>query len=174
MEISSLWRHFRPCSKRQYFPLLESSVDCRIYPNLPYLCISYSPWQYWSTYYIPLPQQLASFAWYFHIVEGISKSQTLEYRFGRYLPVFLLTFIRYCRAVWPLTKYIVDNFSSIILHSNDFYANVQILLHSFLMNSLRDDDYIALQQPVQGYLCSSLAVFLAYLGEGRVGSGSTW
>ena len=24
---------------------------------------------------------------------------------------------------------------------------VQILLHSFLMNSLRDDDYIALQQP---------------------------
>ncbi|EFB36715.1 MULTISPECIES: hypothetical protein [Segatella] len=41
------------------------------------------------------------------------------------------------------------------------------------MNSLRDDDYIALQQPVQGYLCSSLAVFLAYLGEGRVGSGST-
>ena len=87
---------------------------------------------------------------------------------------FLLTFIRYCRAVWPLTKYIVDNFSSIILHSNDFYANVQILLHSFLMNSLRDDDYIALQQPVQGYLCSSLAVFLAYLGEGRVGSGSTW
>ena len=25
---------------------------------------------------------------------------------------FLLTFIRYCRAVWPLTKYIVDNFSS--------------------------------------------------------------
>ena len=50
---------------------------------------------------------------------------------------------------------------------------VQILLHSFLMNSLRDDDYIALQQPVQGYLCSSLAVFLAYLGEGRVGSGST-
>ena len=50
---------------------------------------------------------------------------------------------------------------------------ILILLHSFLMNSLRDDDYIALQQPVQGYLCSSLAVFLAYLGEGRVGSGST-
>ena len=50
---------------------------------------------------------------------------------------------------------------------------VPILLHSFLMNGLRDDDYIALQQPVQGYLCSSLAVFLAYLGEGRVGSGST-
>lgn len=52
-------------------------------------------------------------------------------------------------------------------------GEIQILLHSFLMNSLRDDDYIALQQPVQGYLCSSLAVFLAYLGEGRVGSGST-
>ena len=50
---------------------------------------------------------------------------------------------------------------------------IQILLHSFLVNGLRDDDYIALQQPVQGYLCSSLAVFLAYLGEGRVGSGST-
>ena len=50
---------------------------------------------------------------------------------------------------------------------------IQILLHSILMNSLRDDDYIALQQPVQGYLCSSLAVFFAYLGEGRVGSGST-
>ena len=50
---------------------------------------------------------------------------------------------------------------------------IQILYHSFLVNSLRDDDYIALQQPVQGYLCSSLAVFLAYLGEGRVGSGST-
>ena len=41
-----------------------------------------------STYYIPLPQQLASFAWYFHVVEGISQSQTLEYRFGRYLPLF--------------------------------------------------------------------------------------
>ena len=24
---------------------------------------------------------------------------------------------------------------------------IQILLHSFLMNSLRDDDYVALQQP---------------------------
>ena len=50
---------------------------------------------------------------------------------------------------------------------------ILILLHSFLMNSLRDDDYIALQQPAQGYLCGSLAVFLANLGEGRVGSGST-
>ena len=50
---------------------------------------------------------------------------------------------------------------------------VPILLHSFLMNGLRDDDYVALQQPAQGYLCGSLAVFLAYLGEGRVGSGST-
>ena len=50
---------------------------------------------------------------------------------------------------------------------------ILILLHSFLMNSLRDDDYIALQQPAQGYLCGSLAVFLAYLGECRVGSGST-
>ena len=50
---------------------------------------------------------------------------------------------------------------------------VQILFHAFLMNSLRDDDYVALQQPAQGYLYSSLAVFLAYLGEGRVGSGST-
>ena len=50
---------------------------------------------------------------------------------------------------------------------------VQILLHSFLVNSLRDDDYIALQQPAQGYLCGSLAIFLANLGEGRVGSGST-
>lgn len=50
---------------------------------------------------------------------------------------------------------------------------VQILFHAFLMNSLRDDDYIALQQPAQGYLYSSLAVFLANLGEGWVGSGST-
>ena len=50
---------------------------------------------------------------------------------------------------------------------------VQILFHAFLMNSLRDDDYVALQQPAQGYLYSSLAVFLANLGEGRVGSGST-
>ena len=50
---------------------------------------------------------------------------------------------------------------------------ILILLHSFLMNSLRDDDYFALQQPAQGYLCGSLAVFLANLGEGRVGSGST-
>ena len=50
---------------------------------------------------------------------------------------------------------------------------VQILQHSFLMNSLRDDDYVALQQPVQGYLSGSLAIFLANLGEGRVGSGST-
>ena len=50
---------------------------------------------------------------------------------------------------------------------------VQILYHSLLVNGLRDDDYIALQQPAQGYLCSCLAVFLANLGEGRVGSGST-
>ena len=50
---------------------------------------------------------------------------------------------------------------------------VQILLHSFLMNSLRDDDYVALQQPAQGYLCSSLAIFLTNLSEGRVGLGST-
>ena len=50
---------------------------------------------------------------------------------------------------------------------------IQILFHSFLVNSLRDDDYVALQQPAQGYLCSSLAIFLANLGEGRVGSGST-
>ena len=38
---------------------------------------------------------------------------------------------------------------------------IKILLHSFLMNSLRDDDDVALQQPAQGYLCGSLAVFLA-------------
>ena len=50
---------------------------------------------------------------------------------------------------------------------------IQILLHSLLMNGLRDDDYVALQQPAQGYLCSCLAVFLVNLGEGRVGSGST-
>ena len=50
---------------------------------------------------------------------------------------------------------------------------VQILFHAFLMNSLRDDDYVALQQPAQGYLCSSLAIFLANLSEGRVGLGST-
>ena len=50
---------------------------------------------------------------------------------------------------------------------------VQILFHAFLMNSLRDDDYVALQQPAQGYLYSSLAVFLANLGDGWVGSGST-
>lgn len=50
---------------------------------------------------------------------------------------------------------------------------IQILLHSFLVNGLRDDDYVALQQPAQGYLCGSLAIFLANLGEGRVGSGST-
>ena len=49
---------------------------------------------------------------------------------------------------------------------------IQILLHSFLVNGLRDDDYVALQQPAQGYLCSSLAVFLANLGEGRVGEQS--
>ena len=50
---------------------------------------------------------------------------------------------------------------------------IQILLHSFLVNGLRDDDYVALQQPAQGCLCGSPAVFLANLGEGRVGSGST-
>ena len=50
---------------------------------------------------------------------------------------------------------------------------IQILFHSLLVNGLRDYDYAALQQPAQGYLCSSLAVFLANLGEGRVGSGST-
>lgn len=50
---------------------------------------------------------------------------------------------------------------------------IQILLHSFLVNGLRDDDYVVLQQPAQGYLYSSLAIFLANLGEGRVGSGST-
>ena len=43
---------------------------------------------------------------------------------------------------------------------------IQILLHSFLVNGLRDDDYIALQQPAQGYLSGSLAIFLANLGEG--------
>ena len=48
---------------------------------------------------------------------------------------------------------------------------VQILLHSFLMNGLRDD-YVALQQPAQGYLCGSFAVFLANLAEGRVGEQS--
>ena len=53
------------------------------------------------------------------------------------------------------------------------FEEVQILYHSLLVNGLRDDDYIALQQPAQGYLCSSLAIFLANLGEGRVGSGST-
>ena len=50
---------------------------------------------------------------------------------------------------------------------------VQILLHALLVDGLRDDDYIALQQPAQGYLCGSLAIFLANMGEGRVGSGST-
>ena len=50
---------------------------------------------------------------------------------------------------------------------------VQILLHPLLVNGLRDDDYVALQQPAQGYLCGCLAVFLANLGEGWVGSGST-
>ena len=50
---------------------------------------------------------------------------------------------------------------------------VQILYHSLLVNGLRDDDYIAPQQPVQGYLSGSLAIFLATLGEGRVGSRST-
>ena len=45
---------------------------------------------------------------------------------------------------------------------------VQILYHSLLVNGLRDDDYIALQQPVQGYLSGSLAIFLANLGEGSV------
>ena len=48
---------------------------------------------------------------------------------------------------------------------------IQILLHSFLVNGLRDDDYVALQQPAQGYLCGSLAIFLANMGRG--GSGST-
>lgn len=46
---------------------------------------------------------------------------------------------------------------------------IQILLHPFLVNSLRDDDYVTLQQPAQGYLCGSLAVLLANLGEGRGG-----
>ena len=50
---------------------------------------------------------------------------------------------------------------------------IKILLHSLLVNGLRDDDYVALQQPAQGYLCGSLAVLLANLGEGRVGLGST-
>ena len=50
---------------------------------------------------------------------------------------------------------------------------IQILFHSLLVNGLRNDDYVALQQPAQGYLCSCLAVFLANLGEGWVGSGST-
>ena len=50
---------------------------------------------------------------------------------------------------------------------------IQIFFHALLVNGLRDDDHIALQQPAQGYLCSSLAIFLANMGEGRVGSGST-
>ena len=49
---------------------------------------------------------------------------------------------------------------------------IKILLHSFLVNSLRDDDDVALQQPAQGYLCSCLAVFLANQGECRVGEQS--
>ena len=49
---------------------------------------------------------------------------------------------------------------------------IQILFHSLLANGLRDDDYVALQQPAQGYLCGSLAVFLANLAEGRVGEQS--
>ena len=39
---------------------------------------------------------------------------------------------------------------SYLLHVFSFkfeVEEIQILLHSFLMNSLRDDDYIALQQP---------------------------
>ena len=43
----------------------------------------------------------------------------------------------------------------------------EILLHSFLVDGLRDDDYVALQQPAQGYLCGSLAIFLTNQGEGR-------
>ena len=43
---------------------------------------------------------------------------------------------------------------------------IQILLHSLLVNGLRDDDHVALQQPAQGYLSGSLAIFLANLGEG--------
>ena len=50
---------------------------------------------------------------------------------------------------------------------------IQILFHSFLVDGLWDDDYVALQQPAQGYLCGSLAIFLANLSEGRVGLGST-
>ena len=50
---------------------------------------------------------------------------------------------------------------------------IQIFFHALLVNGLRDDDHIALQQPAQGYLCSSLAIFLANLSEGRVGLGST-
>ena len=49
---------------------------------------------------------------------------------------------------------------------------VQILLHPLLVDGLRDDDYVALQQPAQGYLCSCLAVLLANFGEGRVGEQS--
>ena len=45
---------------------------------------------------------------------------------------------------------------------------VQILYHSLLVNGLRDDDYIALQQPVQGYLSGSLAIFLVNLDDCRV------
>ena len=105
--------------------------------------------------------------------------------------IFMNTFLLFCRFHHssPLHK-LLGGFSAMMveeetvggveignrLHvlSIEFKVEeIQILLHSFLMNSLRDDDYIALQQPVQGYLCSSLAVFLAYLGEGRVGSGST-
>ena len=58
---------------------------------------------------------------------------------------------------------------------NGLFTNptlTQILFHSLLVNGLRDDDYIVLQQPAQGYLCSSLSVLLANLGEGRVGEQS--
>ena len=40
---------------------------------------------------------------------------------------------------------------------------VLVLLHALLVDGLRDDDYVALQKPAQGYLCGSLAVFLANL-----------
>ena len=36
-----------------------------------------------------------------------------------------------------------------VLSSKFEVEEIQILLHSFLMNSLRDDDYVALQQSAQ-------------------------
>ena len=56
-----------------------------------------------STYGIPLPLQFSCFTSNLHVVEWIAQSQTLEYRFGRYLPVLFAQAHNILQGVPPIS-----------------------------------------------------------------------